>query len=112
MLDARALPEVPASWLVRAKSWCDTPFAWKRWENYDPAVGGHEHCEFCWACICNHRELFPNEKEEHAKRGCYRHAFYARGEDGRHIWVCRSCFKRVAPVAGWVRSRTREGFGG
>jgi hypothetical protein len=59
----------------------------------------------CWACICNHRELFAREKEEHAKRGCYRHAFYGECADGGHVWLCRSCFKRLAPEFGLIRGR-------
>lgn len=102
--DARTLAEIPPSWLGIARGWRGRPFRWTRWKNAsDP--GGHDHCQLCWACICNHRELFPHEKDEHAKRGCFRHAFYAEDADGTYIWICRSCFKRVAREAGLIRLR-------
>ena len=101
MLDARTLPVIPELWLSEAKYWQETSFSWKRWENpFHP--GGHDHCGFCWACICNHRELFPHEKEEHLIRGCYGHAYYNVRTDGTDIWVCRTCFNRIAPEAGWT----------
>ena len=104
MQDARTLPEIPALWLSIAQNWRGVPFRWTRWQNVtDP--GGHDHCQLCYACICNHRELFPHEKVEHAKRGCFRHAFYAENIDGTCIWICRSCFKRLAPEAGLLRLR-------
>jgi len=56
-------------------------------------------------CLYLHdRELFPHEKQEHARRGCYRHAFYAEDSDGTYIWICRSCFKLLAPEAGLIRA--------
>lgn len=104
MSDARAMPQVPPEWLALLHSWRHVAFAWTRWENpHDP--GGHDHCRLCWACICNHRELFPYEKEEHSRRGCYRHAFYAKDTDDTDIWICRSCFKHVASEAGLIRHR-------
>jgi hypothetical protein len=104
--DSRTLLQIPLDWLSIARGWREIPFRWTRWENHtDPAVGGHDHCQLCWACICNHRELFPHEREEHAKRGCYRHAFYAENPDGTYIWICRSCFKPIAPDAGLIRLR-------
>jgi hypothetical protein len=101
------MAENPPVWLSIARGWQGRVFACKRWENVTNP-GGHDHCQFCWACICNHRELFPNEKEEHAKRGCYRHAFYAEDADDAYIWICRSCFKLVASEAGLTRLRSRR----
>jgi hypothetical protein len=104
MLDARTLPEISPVWTSLAQGYQGVTFVWKRWENPgDPS--GHEHCLMCWACICNHRELFPHKKEEHAKRGCYRHAFHGERAHGIRTWICRSCFKRVAPEAGLIRGR-------
>jgi hypothetical protein len=104
MLDARTLTEISPLTAMMAQGWRDLVFVWTRWQN-PPNPSGHVHCDLCWACICNHRELFPSDKEEHAKRGCYRHAFYAEYAEGGDVWLCRSCFKRLAPEFGLIRGR-------
>jgi hypothetical protein len=100
MQDLRELAELKDWWYTNAKRWRGTPFTWKKWER--PHEGWtHDHCEYCQACICDHRERFSEWKEAHAERGCYRHAFYAEIENGVYLWVCRSCFKRVQTEFGW-----------
>jgi hypothetical protein len=43
----------------------------------------HDHCWFCFACICDHRERFPEWKQAQDERGCYRHAYYSEREKGK-----------------------------
>ena len=91
---------IPESWGQNSACWQGTPFRWQRWER--PHDGWtHDHCEFCHACICDHRERFPHEKAAQAERGCYRHAYYAERPDRTYTWVCRTCFTRVRAEFGW-----------
>lgn len=98
MRDLREVTELSDYCLQEAKHWRE--FRWTRWER-PHENWTHDHCRFCSACICDHRERFPREKEEHLARGCYRNAYYAQGEADVYIWVCRTCFKRVAAEFGW-----------
>jgi hypothetical protein len=100
MQDLRELASLRESWQHEAGFWRDTPFIWKRWDSYREDWT-HDHCMFCFACICNHRDRFPEWKQAHEERGCYRHAYYAEREKGVYIWVCRTCFKRVQAEFGW-----------
>ena len=101
MRDLRELVTLPEFWLAEGKLWRETPFTWTRWER-PHADWTHDHCRFCFACICDHRERYPQEwKEARLERGCYRHAYYAEREEGIYLWVCRTCFKRVQNDFGW-----------
>ena len=92
--------------LSQAASWRETLFTWKRWDRYRPDWT-HDHCLFCFACICNHRDRFPELNP--GDRGCYRHAYYAEREDGTYLWVCRNCFKRFQKDFDWARTGSRQG---
>ena len=61
MLDARTLNEIPQHWLHEANYWRDTPFVWKHWTRPHEAWD-HDHCRFCWACICDGRDRDPYDK--------------------------------------------------
>jgi hypothetical protein len=98
MRDLREFVTLPESWCSTASRWRDTPFTWKRWNRYSENWT-HDHCEFCLACICNHRDRFPQRNFD--RRGCYRHAYYAERADGPRIWVCKDCFERVQAEFGW-----------
>src|ERR1051326_3352999 len=104
MLDSRTLENIPENWLREAADYRDLPFRWTRWER-PHEDWTHDHCRFCWACICDHRERHPELKDVHRERGCFRHAFHIDDPD---VWVCRSCFKRLAPLVGWKAVRTRD----
>jgi hypothetical protein len=99
MRDLRELATLPEQWQYDAAFWRDTPFIWKRWDRYSE-YWTHDHCRFCYACICDHRERFPDVNPE--ERGCYRHAYYAERSKDVYIWVCRTCFKRVHAEFGWT----------
>ena len=45
---------------------------------------------------------FPDWKQAHEERGCYRHAYYTEREKGVYLWVCRTCFKRLQAEFGWT----------
>lgn len=83
--------------------WRDVPFAWRRWDRFQEDWT-RDHCEFCFACICNQRDRFPDANFD--ERGCYRQAYYAeqlnQKEHKIYIWVCRTCFKRVKTEFGWL----------
>jgi len=107
MVDLTALPELPERRLRVAESWRDAEFVWKRFrarENWS-----HDHCLFCYACICEHRERDPYDKPGPVEGGHYRHAFYSERSSTVYAWVCRSCFKRGQPLLNWsvrhVRTR-------
>ena len=99
MRDLRELTELPDSWRAEAAFW--RVFHWTRWDRRSEDWT-HDHCRFCSACICDHRERYPDQTAAHEERGCYRHAYYAEGDAGVYIWVCRTCFKRVAGEFGWT----------
>ncbi|MGA7522801.1 MAG: hypothetical protein WBW84_09970 [Acidobacteriaceae bacterium] len=92
------MTELPGRWKSDGAFWNGTPFVWKRWDKFRPDWT-HDHCNFCFACICNHRDRFP--ETDPGDRGCYRHAWYAEKEPRVYIWVCRTCFKRVRDELGW-----------
>ncbi len=98
MLDIRGLTRLPDSWRSEAAIWRDSGFSWRRWDSCSEDWT-HDHCRFCSACICDHRDRFP--EIEPGERGCYRHAYYAEREKGVYLWVCRTCFKRVREEFGW-----------
>jgi hypothetical protein len=101
MQDLRELVDLKDWWYVNARRWQDIPFSWKQWDR--PSENWtHDHCEYCQACICDHRERFPEWKSAHEERGCYRHAYFAELEKGKYIWVCRNCFKRIQSEFGWT----------
>lgn len=107
MRDLRELDEIPARLQNAFECWRNASFAWSKWERpHDDWT--HDHCESCFACICDHRERFPNLKQAHEERGCYRHAYYAerRNEQEKtvYLWVCRNCFKRLKDSFGWTVS--------
>lgn len=100
----RDLEKIPDHWLSEAALWKATPFVWKRWSRrHDDWT--HDHCRFCWACICDHRDRDPFDKPGTVEGGHYRYAFYAERADGTYVWICRSCFKRVREVFGWTLDR-------
>ena len=90
--DIRDRANLPEWWAKNAEHWRNIPFSWKKWDKFRDEWS-HNHCEYCHACICNHRDRFPDV--DLSERGCYRHAYYAEHPDGTYIWVCRTCFKRV-----------------
>ena len=98
MRELRNLESLPDWWYSNAARWRDTPFSWQRWSRFSKDRT-HDHCEFCLACICNHRERYP-ERDFDAS-GCYRHAYYSERNDGACIWVCKVCFDRVQAEFGW-----------
>jgi hypothetical protein len=108
MLDARTWAEIPPRKLSEAHYWRDVPFVWTRWTNPANDHREHNHCGFCWACICDARDRDPYDKPGLIEGGHYRHAYYAENPEGIFVWVCRSCFKRISPVAGWTRSRRNQ----
>ncbi len=87
--------------------WKNAVFTWTRWISPNPDWD-HDHCRFCYACICNHRETCPEWKSAFAERGCYSHAFYAEKKSRIYIWVCRHCFKLAQRELGWQRTTVRE----
>lgn len=100
MLDLRESGQLKDWWFSIARFWQDAPFRWTRWERPDEDWT-HDHCVFCAACICDHRERFPDWKSAHDERGCYRHAHFAQHPDKTYLWVCRNCFKRVREEFNW-----------
>lgn len=100
MRDLRELAEIPERWSKGLEFWRNASFVWKRWDKYRENWT-HDHCEFCLACICNHRDRFPEWKTAHEERGCYRHAYYAERERV-YLWVCRTCFKRMQAELAWA----------
>jgi hypothetical protein len=103
MLDARTLSEIPAHWPRYAQTWRGAAFVWTRYGPGDDAMD-HDHCLLCEACICDARDRDPYDKPGPVENGHYRHAFRAEDAEGRHVWVCRSCFKRVQHEFGWSPS--------
>jgi hypothetical protein len=108
MLDLRTLDTLTRYMLAEAKCWRGAEFVWKRWigrpeERYD-----HNHCRFCSACICDARDRDPYDKPGPVEGGHYRHAFYSEDAEGIDIWVCRTCFKRIRPIADWTIKRRRS----
>jgi hypothetical protein len=104
MRDLRELGSLPDDLKNRVDSWRDASFTWTRWESrheeHDP-----NHCYLCYACICDHRERFPELKTEHEKRGCYRHAYCAERDERVCLWVCRTCFKAARAELSWTVMR-------
>ncbi len=96
---------MPERMLRQAEHWRDTAFVWKRFRPRE--WYHHRHCAFCSACICHDRDRDPYDKPGPVEGGHYRHAFYAEDPDGTNIWVCRSCFKRIQPLAGWTIRRSK-----
>jgi hypothetical protein len=99
--DISEIDTYPDRWLADGRFWRETSFTWTKWER-PHENWTHDHCNFCFACICDHRERYPAEKQSHLERGCYRHAYYAEREAGVYLWVCRTCFKRVRDELGWT----------
>lgn len=77
MLDGRTLEKIPDHWLHEAEYWRDTPFVWKRWARPHD-LWAHDHCRFCWACICDHRDRDQYDKPGLLEGGHYRYAFICR----------------------------------
>ena len=93
----------------RIHGWEGSSFSWTRWSSIPHhEEWTHDHCWFCSACICNHRDTIPMLKSELEERGCFRQAYYSEQKPGVYLWVCRSCFKRMQPIAGWMVVRSRE----
>jgi hypothetical protein len=93
------MAELPDRWKSDGAFWRGIPFVWKRWDRFRPDWT-HDHCNFCFACICNHRDRFP--ESDPGERGCHRHAYYAERDPHVYIWVCRTCFKRVRAEFDWI----------
>lgn len=106
MIDLRTVETLSVSALSEAEFWRNKAFVWKRW---GPSINPqeHDHCRFCWACICDARDRDVYDKPGLVPGGHYRYAFYAEDPDGIHIWVCRSCFKRISPIAGWTIQKSK-----
>jgi hypothetical protein len=99
--DARTFPQLPESWVSMAKTWSGTRFQWTKWVR-QREEWTHDHCPFCSACICDHRERYPNWRSTFRERGCFGHAFLAVDLEGSSpVWVCRSCFKALKAVGNW-----------
>jgi len=61
MIDLRTVGTLPAWQFRPAEYWRGFPFVWKRWTRpHDEWT--HDHCGFCWACICDHRDRDPHDK--------------------------------------------------
>jgi hypothetical protein len=99
--DISEIEAFPERWLSDGRFWRETPFVWTKWESHHEDHT-HNHCNFCFACICDHRERFPEEESSHRERGCYRHAYYAEREKDVYLWVCRTCFKKIRGELGWT----------
>lgn len=67
MRDLREVAELKEHWKFLGPLWRNIPFAWKRWDRFREDWT-HDHCEFCFACICNHRDRFPDI--DPGERGC------------------------------------------
>jgi hypothetical protein len=106
MVDLRTVETLSPLTLSDGGYWRNCAFAWKRW---GPSTHRweHDHCRFCNACICDARDHRPHDKPGPVEGGHYRHAFYAEEKDGVHIWVCRTCFKRLRSRFGWTIVRSR-----
>ena len=104
MLDLRTVPTLSESMVAEARTWQNWAFVWKQW-GPSTVRQEHDHCRFCWACICDARDHDPYDRPGPVAGGHYRNAFYAKKENGAHIWVCRSCFKRLRSLAGWTINR-------
>jgi hypothetical protein len=104
MVDLRTVETLSPWMLAEAEVWRDREFFWKKW---GPARGrwDQSHCRFCNACVCDARDRDPYDKPGPVEGGHYRLAFYAENPDGTHIWVCRSCFKRIRAIANWKIQR-------
>jgi hypothetical protein len=101
MRDLREFDTLPRDWPELLKFWSGAVFVWKKWEGYNEN-STHDHCWPCFACICDHRERFPEWKQAHDERGCYRHAYFSEREPGIYLWVCRNCFKRLKSGLNWT----------
>jgi hypothetical protein len=64
------MDDLPERWLRQGAFWRETPFVWTKWER-PHENWTHDHCNFCFACICDHRERYPEQKSGHRERGCY-----------------------------------------
>jgi len=112
MIDLTSFETLTPSMLAEVDFWRRAEFVWRRWAGHpEEARYDRDCCRICSACICDARDRDPYDKPGPVERGHYRHAFYAENTDGACIWVCRSCFKRIRPIAGWTirRSRARPG---
>lgn len=101
MRDLRELEEIPENLRQRFEVWRGASFVWKQWDRQHENWT-HDHCDACFACICDYRERFPEWKQAHEERGCYRHAYSSERDKGVYIWVCRNCFKRLKSEFGWT----------
>jgi hypothetical protein len=101
--DLRELKDIPERFKDRFGFWRDSSFVWKRWDRPNENWT-HDHCSSCFACICDHRERFPEWKQAQEERGCYRHAYYTVREGSGSLWICRNCFKRLKSEFNWVGS--------
>ena len=106
MRDLREVENID-EWLTGFAPFRNAIFAWKKWERRHEDWT-HDHCWACFACVCDHRERFPDLKKAHEERGCYRHAGYAELEPGKYLWVCRTCFKRLKGDMNWTVASTED----
>jgi hypothetical protein len=67
--DISGIDALPERWLHQGRIWRETPFVWTKWER-PHENWTHDHCNFCFACICDHRERYPEQKSSHRERGC------------------------------------------
>ena len=104
--DLRTVSTLSDLTLREAEPWRNRVFVWRRWGPSDERWE-HSHCGFCSACICDARDHDPYDKPGPVAGGHYRHAFYAGDSDGTHLWVCRTCFKRLAPQFGWTIQKSK-----
>jgi hypothetical protein len=102
MRDLRTVKNLSEWELRKVECWRGSVFTWKRWTR-PREEWTHDHCDFCSACICDHRDRNPHDKRGLLEGGYYRHAFYAERPNGGYVWVCRNCFKKLQPLVGWIR---------
>ncbi len=102
MIDLRSAEDVE-NLVPRVSNWHGAEFVWTRWSDvpHDESWT-HDHCVFCAACICNHRDRFPEITVGPEDGGHYRHAYFTERSNQIYLWVCRSCFKRMQPRLEWI----------
>jgi hypothetical protein len=99
--DARDFAKLPESWMRIAETLSGARFQWTKWCTPGDEWT-HDHCTFCSACICNHRERHPARLSMFRTRGCFGHAFRAVDHEGSPVWICRSCFKALRNMGNWA----------
>jgi hypothetical protein len=100
-MDARNFSPLPSHWIRDAKGMTGASFQWTEWVR-QREEWTHDHCTFCWACICDQRKSYPEQQSSLREGGHYQHAFLAVDLDGSPTWVCRSCFKALRSVGNWT----------